>query len=76
MDNIINGCRFVKQLGNNKNNLKQPIMNARQKRIEKSGYKITWFINDNHDYKLQATKNNRTIKATSISNLYNQLFNN
>ena len=50
-------------------------MNARQKRIEKAGYKITWFMNDGHDYKLQATKNNHTIKATSISNLYKQLFN-
>jgi hypothetical protein len=51
-------------------------MNARQKRIEKAGYKIIWFMNDIHDYKLVATKNGRSIKATSISNLYNQLFNN
>jgi hypothetical protein len=50
-------------------------MNARQKRIEKEGYKITWFMNDSHDYKLVATKNGRTYKATSITNLYNQLFN-
>jgi hypothetical protein len=50
-------------------------MNARQKRIEKAGYKITWLMNDNHDFKLIASKNGRSIKATSISNLYNQIFN-
>jgi hypothetical protein len=51
-------------------------MNARQKRIEKAGYKITWFMNDNHEYKLMATKYNGIyIKATSITNLYNQIFN-
>jgi len=55
----------------NKNSIK---MNARQKRIEKLGYKITWFVN-NGFYKLVATKNGRSIKATSITNLYNQLFN-
>ena len=50
-------------------------MNARQKRIEKSGYKITWLMNDNYNYKLIAVKGYYSIKATSITNLYNQIFN-
>jgi hypothetical protein len=49
-------------------------MNARQKRIEKAGYKITWFVNDNHHYKLIAIKGYYSIRATSITNLYKKLF--
>jgi hypothetical protein len=55
--------------------IKTNTMNARQKRIEKSGYKITWLMNDNHYYKLIAVKGYYSIKATSITNLYNQIFN-
>jgi hypothetical protein len=46
----------------------------KQKRIEKSGWKVQFYMNDSHDYKMQATKGGRTIKATSMTNLYQKIF--
>lgn len=53
---------------------KNKFMCKRQKRIESNGYIITWLMNPQH-FKLVAKKNQKSIFATSISNLHFKLFN-
>jgi hypothetical protein len=43
----------------------------RQTRIEEKGYKVTFYMSGNG---CQATKNNTTVKGTSITNLHKKIF--